>query len=204
MILAIEGPSAVGKTTWCRKHFPETFVPEAPEDIEAPNHRNCAPTAVAGFWVNHNIEAWQTALRLERETGIACCDSDPLHLYYSWALWKSGATGPALFEIELPLYRRAIEQGRLGFADFILTLDAPVAELRRRALADSTRRRRQHETLLGLSPWLRVWFRARERVLPGTVRQVHDVMNSAPSLQRYDAGVLDRLIAELGSEPIDL
>ena len=203
MILAIEGPSAVGKTTWCRAHFPECLVPEAPEDLDAPNHRRCEPAAVAGFWVNYNIEAWQTALRLERETGIAVCDSDPLHLYYSWALWKSGAIGAALFEIELGLYRRALEQGRLGFANLILMLDAPVAELRRRAQADATRLRRQHETHLDLIPWMRTWFHARERVLPGSVRQwtddlrVVDLVTSPPLNRRYDPGVLDGMMEAL-------
>jgi len=210
VILAIEGPSAVGKTTWCRVHFPESRVPEAPQDIDAPNHRYAEPAAVADFWVNYNIEAWQTALRLERETGIAVCDSDPLHLYYSWALWKSGAIGPALFELELPLYRRALEQGRLGLADRVLTLDAPVAELKRRARADATRRRRQHETHLDLIPWMRAWFHTRERVLPGTVRAwtddlpVRDLVSFAPLPHRYDAAIFDRIVEELGGRPTDI
>jgi hypothetical protein len=207
LILAIEGPSAVGKTTWCRAHFPENLVPEAPKDIDAPNHRHSEPAAVADFWVKHNIEAWQRALQLECETGIAVCDSDTLHLYYSWALWQSRAIGPELFEIELPLYRSALEQRRLGFADLVLTLNAPIVELRRRAQADATHRRRQHETHLALIPWMQGWFCARERVLPGTVHPwredlpVRGLVNSEPVPQRYDPAILDRMMEELGRRP---
>ena len=186
------------------------MVPEAPETIDAPNYKEPDAAAVAAFWVDHNTKAWQTALQFERETGIAVCDSDPLHLYYSWALWKSGAISSALFEIELPLYRRAVAQGQLGFADLVLTLDAPVAELRRRAQADATRRRRRHETHLTLIPWIQLWFRARERVLPGTVRQwtdglrVRDLAAHSPPAHRYDPTVLDRIVDELCDPPIDL
>jgi uridine kinase len=36
MIVAIEGPSAVGKTTWCRTQAPR-FVKEAPPGLDAPD-----------------------------------------------------------------------------------------------------------------------------------------------------------------------
>src|ERR1700683_1134349 len=37
MIVAIEGPSAAGKTTWCRTHSPEGFVEPAPENVDGPD-----------------------------------------------------------------------------------------------------------------------------------------------------------------------
>jgi hypothetical protein len=82
MIVAIEGPSAVGKTTWCRTHAPK-FVKEAPPDLDAPD-LFADPIDVANFWARFNSGLWQSALRIERQEGIAVCDSDPFHLYFSF------------------------------------------------------------------------------------------------------------------------
>ena len=151
MIVVIEGPSAVGKTTWCRTHFPGGFLEEALSDIAAPDLYSDS-NEVARFWVDFALQNWQRALVLESEKGIAICDGDPFHLYFSWALWKTGALDGKLFALESELYRKAIEEKRLGFADYILWLDAPLAELRLRARADTTRRRKRNEIYLALVP----------------------------------------------------
>jgi hypothetical protein len=173
MIVAIEGASAAGKTTWCRLHFPDQHVPETPENIFAPD-LFADPAAVGKFWVNHAIENWQNALALEIEHGIAVCDGDPFHLYYSWALWKSGAVTSDLFEIESILYRDALHQQQIGFVDYVLWLDVPIEELRRRARSDFTRRRKRHEMYLSIVPWMKSWFGVRESVLPGTVQLLRE------------------------------
>ncbi len=89
MIVAIEGPSAAGKTTWCRTHCANSWVQEAPYHIPAPD-LYADPAEVGRFWVKHNASNWQRALELEREHGVAVCDGDPFHLYFAWSLWKSG------------------------------------------------------------------------------------------------------------------
>jgi hypothetical protein len=83
MIIAIEGPSAAGKTTWCRSQVPYTCVKEAAENIAAPD-LFADPIAVGQFWVGFAVENWRRALAIEREHGVAICDGDPFHLYYSW------------------------------------------------------------------------------------------------------------------------
>jgi hypothetical protein len=202
MIIAIEGPSAVGKTTWCREHCPGRFVEEAAPDVSAPDLHS-DPKHVAGFWVEFAIKRWQAALLIEREDGVAICDGSPLHLYYSWALWKSGALPETLFATETRLYRHAIERRDLGFANLVFWLDAPIAELRRRASADTTRRRRRHEMNLGCVPWMKAWFRERERLLPNSVcpcpaaLEVQSI-SVQPSLhERYATSTFDRFIAAL-------
>jgi hypothetical protein len=204
MIVAIEGASAAGKTTWCRRYFPH-HVSEAPENIVAPD-LFADPPEVGKFWVNHAIENWQKALALESEHGIAVCDGDPFHLYYAWALWKSGALTSALFEIESSLYRDAFHKQRIGFVDHVLWLDVPIGELRHRAQADDMRRRKRHEIYLALVPWMTSWFTSREAVLPGTVQVLYEafrIEELQPALHtyRYDTRMTDRMLALLGNPP---
>lgn len=202
MIVAIEGPSAAGKTTWCRSHFPYNCVQEAPADIAAPDLFG-DPTEVAQFWVGYAVQNWQLALAIEKEHGIAVCDGDPFHLYYSWALWKSGALAETLFEIESGLYRTAFEEKQVGFVDHVLWLEAPVEELRRRARTDPTRRRKRHEMYLALVQWMKAWLQERERILPGTVREMTEgldvrALDNGSSSWRYDTQVMDGMLERLG------
>jgi GTPase SAR1 family protein len=152
-IIVVEGPSAAGKTTWCQKHFQKGFAEAAPETLEAPD-LFAEPQEVAAFWVEHNIRRWQRALEIEKWESIAVCDGDPLRLYFSWAFWKTGAGDSKLFEIEAALYRKAIEERRIGFADCVVWLEAPIDELRRRAKADATRKRMRLELYLEMIPWM--------------------------------------------------
>jgi len=196
MIVAIEGPSAAGKTTWCRTHCIHSWVEEAPYHIAAPD-LYADPAEVARFWVNHNSSKWQRALEIEREHGVAICDGDPFHLYFAWALWKSGALERELFDTERELYRDAIKQERMGFVDVVLWLDAPEHELRRRARADTVRLRKRHEMYLALVPWMKAWFDARERLSPGSLRPLEDDFSmedlvGGASPHRYDITLVDQ------------
>jgi hypothetical protein len=201
MIVAIEGPSAAGKTTWCRTHAPHTHVPEPPENVAAPNLL-ADPSRVAQFWIDDNVERWQRALEIERKHGVAVCDGDPLKLYYSWALSKTGVMGRELFDIEVGLYREQICKQQIGFVDQVLWLDVSIDELRRRRQADSTRRRRRHEMHLSLVPWMKLWFETREKVLPGSVRPLTTEIrtqdftgNSSP--RRYDIAIMEQTLQHL-------
>jgi len=205
MIVVMEGPSAVGKTTWCRAHCPELLVEAAPENLDAPD-LDADPLQVAHFWVEFNGRQWQTALQIEKEKEVAVCDGDPFHLYFSWSVWKAGALARNLFDAELPLYRRAIEERSIGFADFVLWREASPEELRRRAKSDSTRRRRRHELYLSMIPRMKTWFAAREQALPGTVRAwseqfgIEELPGTLAGSHRYNAAALDRMTAIL-NEP---
>ncbi len=205
MIIAVEGPSAVGKTTWCRTFFPHVLVEPASEKLRTPDLYD-DPSDVARFWVDFNTDLWQKAVRIEKREGLAVCDTDPLHLYFSWSLWKAGAIAKDLFDAEVQLYRGAIRAKGMGFADVVLWREAPVEELRRRARLDSTRRRRRHRLYLSLIPWMRAWFDARARTFPETVRpwpepiRVEDFRNTpASTSQRCDVEAFDAMVLELDS-----
>lgn len=201
MIVAIEGASAAGKTTWCRSHFPD-HVGETPQSIAAPSLL-VDPELVASFWVCHAMDNWTNALEIEQRYGFAVCDGDPLHLYFSWALWRAGTMSSTLFEYESELYRKAITNCHIGFVDYVLWIEVPEDELRRRAQSDKSRQRKRHETYLGLVPLMKSWFAAREKVLPGTVNALYDGMlvEELPPLsrsKRYETGVLDHMLAGIG------
>jgi hypothetical protein len=178
-------------------------VQEAPYHIPAPD-LYADPAEVGQFWVKHNSGSWQHALELEREHGVAVCDGDPFHLYFSWSLWKAGALDNKLFEVERELYRDAFDQRQMGFVDLVLWLEAPEAELRLRAKEDRVRPRKRHEIYLALVPWMKTWFGARELLLPGSVvslradiglEQLPEIAMSA----RFDVAVLDKMIERLDS-----
>jgi hypothetical protein len=198
MIVAIEGASATGKTTWCRSHFADSCVPEAPENVEAPGLFG-DPAEVGWFWVSHATGNWQKALAIEQERGIAVCDGDPFHLYFAWALWKTGFLPRKLFDIESALYRIAFEEQQIGFVDHVLWIEVPAEELHRRAEVDLTRRRKRHKMYLAIAPWMKTWFAERQRLLPATVHNLTDGLRieelaSSPSAYRYDLALMDKLV----------
>ena len=117
VIVAVEGPSAAGKTTWCRATG-EQFVAEYSPTGQEPDGSD--PTGQAIYWAHVNAQRWSQALALEAATGVAVCDSDPLKLHYSWCLAAVGVAPITRFEHELMAVRRMFTQRRLGFADVVL------------------------------------------------------------------------------------
>jgi hypothetical protein len=79
MIVVVEGISASGKSTWYARHGGSHVVPENGRIAGAPD-RVADPTGAAAFWAERNIDRWQAALAVERTTGHALCDTDPLKL----------------------------------------------------------------------------------------------------------------------------
>jgi hypothetical protein len=201
MILAVEGASASGKTSWCRAKFPGRHVAEAEETIPAPDLFG-DPVEVAEFWVNHATHNWRRALEIEQQHGIAICDGDPLHLSFSWALWQREALSRRLFDIEADLYRQSLVNAQIGFVDRVLWIEVPEDELRRRAHADASRRRKRHEMYLELIPWMKKWFAAREQLLPGTVALLDENthverLQPLTSATRYDIRLLQGMLARI-------
>jgi hypothetical protein len=199
MIVAIEGASAAGKTTWCRLHCPDVCVPETPENIAAPDLYD-DPAVVARFWVEHACANWQYALAVEREHGLAVCDGDPFHLYFAWALRQVGELDGRLFTIERELYRSALLQQRIGLVDRVFWLEVEAEELRRRAADDHSRRRKRHELYLRLVPWMKAWYAVREELAPSSVRPLDtdlciEELKASVSVDRYNLALFDRWIA---------
>src|SRR5438874_2132649 len=112
MIIAVEGVSAAGKTTWCRRHAssPQACLPEY-SGTPPPND----PAAAAQFWAEVDSARWGSALELERKYGVAYCDTDPCKLHYTWCVMHFGRATPDNWREEVAAKRRAFERQTLGF-----------------------------------------------------------------------------------------
>ncbi len=204
MILVIEGPSAVGKTTWCRAHSADGFVEEAGEISKRPiftpiplKLRTSGAILISA--IGRELYAWNSNPALPSAMGIHFTSISPGHF------GKPDYFPARLFEMEASLYRRAFHERRLGFADRVCWQEAPVEELRRRAKSDRHRKRRRHEMYLKLVPWMRAWCKVREQVLPGAfgdwpehAEDEFSRSSSEPAF-RYDIKIFDQMIDRLAT-----
>jgi len=201
MIVVVEGPSAAGKTTWCRLHTREFVLEYVPTGKE-PDGSDLA--AHADYWVSANALRWMQARELERRDGLAVCDSDPLKLHYSWSLARIGATSWARFEHDLAAARRAFAADTLGFGDFVIVSIPSPADLRRQRDFDRTRRRHSFDLHARLSEPLRDWYDAVDALDPGRVfwgfpPAGMPELPPMPRKRRSDVALLDELVAILPS-----
>ena len=74
MIVAVEGPSAAGKTTWCLQQGRPVVAEYAPTGREPDGSDE---EARAAYWAEVNAGRWREALALERRSEVVLCDSDP-------------------------------------------------------------------------------------------------------------------------------
>jgi hypothetical protein len=158
VIVVVEGPSAAGKTTWCRAHGAAMLVAEYAPRAGEPDGSD--PAASLSYWTGVNSDRWRQAEVIEQRHGLAVCDSDPLKLHYSWCLARIGAAPADRFRQEAAAVRELFVRRRLGMADLVLVTDPPADELRRRRAGDSSRRRRNFELHARLAEPLREWYSA--------------------------------------------
>lgn len=200
VIVVVEGPSAAGKTTWCRQHV-DRFVPEYVPTGDEPDGND--PDAQAGYWTSVNVDRWSAALRLETAIETAVCDGDPLKLHYSWSLARIGAAPPERFQQELAVVRRAFGRGALGLPDLALVTIPDPVDLQHRKDHDPNRRRRHFDLHLRLAEPLREWYSAMVPLDPDRVLWdlPADGIGGLPSLgarrSRSDVKSLDLLVAAL-------
>ncbi|MBF4567677.1 hypothetical protein ITJ57_02760 [Plantibacter sp. VKM Ac-2880] len=200
MIVAVEGPSAAGKTTWCRAAAAE-FVAEYAPTGEEPDGSD--PEAQARYWTGVNGDRWSQAIALERRVGVALCDSDPLKLHYSWCLARIGEAPVARFLHELAAVRAAMLRCQIGFADAVLLTLPDEPALRRQKNGDRTRSRRTFDLHVRLRGPLEEWYRTVDQLRPGTViwelprTGAEDLVPAVQDEDRYDVHLLDALASEL-------
>ncbi|MFP7364565.1 hypothetical protein SFC07_02105 [Corynebacterium callunae] len=195
MIIAVEGPSAAGKTTLCQQ-WERTIVPEYQPTGGEPADKSIE--VQAHFWNNVNTTRWNAARLLENKSGLAICDTDPMHLHYSWTLARSGHAPKERFEFEAMLVREALVEKRIGFADAIAVNFPTQDELRQRKNLDSVRVRADFELQVQLREPLREWYQALEEADPGSVVGWDvDIDAVEPRQRRYDAALFDALLHNL-------
>ncbi len=206
MIVVLEGISAAGKTTYARQFGDGRWVPEIPVKGRLPS-ADASLDEHAHFWAEHNVRKFQAAVEIEREHGFAICDTDPMKIHYSWCMEHAGFHWPDKFANARVFVRKAIADGRLGFADLYLVKRIEPSVARAQKEGDPTRRRGNFEQHLALQPHLIAWFTALSEILPGRIcwkfpdadKLLTEAKDKAPedSPRRFDVEVFDALIERL-------
>jgi GTPase SAR1 family protein len=89
VIVTVEGPSAAGKTTWCRQHASEMVVEEYEPKGSEPDGADLS--AQVAYYLGVSSSRWRVAQELEARSGTAVCDGDPLKLHYSCCVSRTTA-----------------------------------------------------------------------------------------------------------------
>ncbi len=164
IVVCVEGPSAVGKTTLARALAEAAGAAVVPE-LDA---RDAPPAAASAAWfVDGHAAQWRAARALAREAPFAVLDGDPFKgLWYHAVFADEGWPGA---DATGPLYAAHLAAGTLGVPTLYVALDASEAELRARRAGDATRTRRNFEANLRLVAPLRRWFDALAAAAPERV-----------------------------------
>ncbi|HWS89631.1 MAG TPA: hypothetical protein VN282_21855 [Pyrinomonadaceae bacterium] len=164
LVVCIEGPSAVGKSTLAAalaRGRGAAVVPELDAAGAPPVGRSSA------WFVERHAGQWRLARELAARAPFAVLDGDPFKgLWYNWVYAAEGWEG---VETVAPLYRAQVERGALAFPDLYVALTATEEELRRRRALDASRSRRNFEKHLRLAGPLRRYFGELSGAAPGRV-----------------------------------
>ena len=200
MIVVVEGPSAAGKTTWCRTHA-SAWIPE-PE-----------PGPLDEVLRAQRVR-WRAAVHADGRGAVIVLDGDPLKLWYTHAERVLGEIGDAAWQAAIDDARRDLGNGDLGFADLVLYADPGVDELRRRKDGDGSRTRRNFERHTAMAPSFRRWYEALadadaargdptrviwEHPVTGLDGVVHGASATARR-DRSDPDLLDAVLARLDAD----
>jgi hypothetical protein len=205
MIVVIEGPSAAGKTTWCRTHFLDQTVWEhsVADSNRAPDRKK-DPVGAAEYWADFNRSRWRLAQEIQAEHGIAVCDTDPMKVHYVWSLWQIGRGDRRDWVHEARINREMFAAGEIGVADLTLVSLPSIETLRRQKAGDASRRRGDFELHAQLIEPLRAWYEAIALLDPARVVWSHpeggltsDQLSLGVRAERTGVNLFDRIVDSL-------
>ena len=185
MIICLEGPNAVGKTTTCSalaEHMGAFVVPEVNALFARPAE------ASPNWYLECQAARWEIAQVQQKQNSLVVLDGDVFQpLWYNWAYEFAGWQE---LEALSEFFRPRIEAGLLGFPDCYVRLFAAEQELKRRKEADQSRTRRNFESHLKLIQVQSRYFGALSRLAPGRVHPVE-----ADSVEANLQGIKDKIAA---------
>ena len=167
MIICLEGPSAVGKTTTCSalvEHNNAYVVPEVNALFERPAQ------APADWYLERQVERWEIAQQHSANDRLVVLDGDVFQpLWYNWSF---GFAEYQPLDTLSAFYRPRIEAGLIGFPDHYVHLFIDENELRLRKEADQTRTRRGFDSHLRLLQTQPRYFEMLAGLMPGRVHSI--------------------------------
>ena len=188
VLICLEGPSAVGKTTTCKalaERYNAYIVPEVNQLFERP-----APEPT--YWyLERQVERWMLAQEKLETHELVVLDGDTFQpLWYNWSFnfvdWQP-------LSVLRDFYRQHIVAQTLGFPDGYILLNTNESELLQRKENDPTRTRSGFtKNLLVIEPQQR-YFQAMDRRIPGFVhlieatnveKNVKNIIQALPSLSK--------------------
>jgi hypothetical protein len=190
VIVVVEGPSAAGKTTWCRRHASRWL-------------------AEPGRWTMDEIfryqrDRWREALDADAAGDLIVLDGDPFKLYYAWAQWNLDQITAADWRSEVERFRRHFARHEHGIADLVLYADPPIGDLIRRKEADPGRARRNFALHTAMRPYFRQWYQAVADLDPARVIWDHPASGISEAMftlgarpARSSTNLFDRLLDQL-------
>lgn len=163
LVVCIEGPSAVGKTTLAAALARECGAFIVPE-VDA----SAAPAiADSAAWFIDAHAAQSAHARAANGASFSVLDGDPFKaLWYNRVFAEQGWPG---VDVVAPLYRTHLARGTITWPDLYVVLDATEVQLRARRSGDATRARRGFEHHLRLIEPLRDHFMTLAAAAPGHV-----------------------------------
>jgi hypothetical protein len=168
VIIVIEGPSAAGKTTWCRTHA-DRWIPEPEpgplDEVLAAQRRR-----------------WCEAVEIDAAGEDVVLDGDPLKLWYTYAELRLGHVDAGSWAAAVTATAADVAAGALGFADAVCYADPGLEELVRRRSGDPTRTRRNFERHAAMRPFFRQWYEALAEIDPARVIWEHPDAGVTPAL----------------------
>jgi hypothetical protein len=174
IVVCLEGPSAVGKTTLAgvlARECGAAVVPELDASGAPPPRRSAA------WFVERHAAQWRLAGEAACGAPFAVLDGDPFKgLWYNWVYSGEGWEG---VETVAPLYRAQIKRGVLAFPDLYVVLAATEEQLRERRAGDPTRSRRNFEKHLRMANPLLRYFGALRKAAPARVAIVETSLRGA-------------------------
>jgi deoxyadenosine/deoxycytidine kinase len=136
MIIALEGASAIGKSTTARELSIVHGLKVIPEVNELFD-RTSSDSEV--WYLERQIDRWKMALEVSKSGGMAVLDGDVFQpLWYNFIFSKDPLQP---IDLVIDFYRSALVKNKISFPDIYFILTSSMASIRNRKDSDPTRKR---------------------------------------------------------------